>query len=168
MASQSPQPTEPPREERKRIPWIARYTLIIVLIVAIIAIAYFLPYVFRPLLPTGDCRAPTVGLSATPSFNGYRIDVLGVTEHKNLGLYGVSVIKDNLSWSSGLEILSDGELIIGPAGEHLNFTDMNGDGYLSRWDIFTLDSLTSGSQYEVVLFFTDCDHEITREIIIAP
>lgn len=168
MAGETHQSIESPRQEQRRKPWVAGYALVIVLVVAIIAIAYFIPILFPPLLPTGGCRVPTVGLSATPSLNGYRIDVFGVTEHKDLELYGVSVVKDNLSWSDSLEMLSDGELMTGPAGEHLNFTDMNGDGYLSRWDLFTLDNLTSGSQYEVVLIFTPCDHEMTREIIVVP
>ena len=107
-------------------------------------------------------------MSATPSPAGYRIDILGVTEHKDLGRYEVSVLKDNSSWSGSPRILSDGGLGTGPAGEYLNFTDSNGDGSLSRWDFFTLDNLTSGSVYEVVLFFRDCDSEITREVVVAP
>ena len=167
MGAQSPQPDESSRQEPSRIPWIARYALIAILISALIVTAYFIPYVFRPL-PTGDCRAPTVGMSATPSPAGYRIDILGVTEHKDLGRYEVSVLKDNSSWSGSPRILSDGGLGTGPAGEYLNFTDSNGDGSLSRWDFFTLDNLTSGSVYEVVLFFRDCDSEITREVVVAP
>lgn len=95
-------------------------------------------------------------------------EIIGVTQNMDLSLYEVTVLKDNTSWLYYPRILFDGNMGTGPAGEYLNFTDMDADGKLTRWDFLTLENLASGSLYEVVLSWKECDGVIAREVFYAP
>ena len=142
--------------------------LVVMAFIILMIIVYALLYFSSPLLPSDDCNVPTVGLTTTLIPNGIEIEVTGVTQNMDLSLYEVTVLKDNTSRFDNPRILFDGNMGTGPAGEYLNFTDVDADGRLTRWDFLTLENLASGSLYEVVLSWKECDYELTREVFYAP
>lgn len=96
------------------------------------------------------------------------IEVSSPSRLEPLEDYEVSVLKDGTPWSGSPKVLSDGNIGIGPAGEHLNFTDLMSDGKLSGGDFFTLEGLESGSQYEIILIWAANDNKIASHVINVP
>ncbi|MCJ2556249.1 MAG: hypothetical protein LN415_03980 [Candidatus Thermoplasmatota archaeon] len=84
-----------------------------------------------------------------------------------LSAFKVSVLKDGIPWGSP-SVVWQGACGTGWAGEYLNFTDLTSDGKLTGGDFFTLENLTSGSQYEVILIWAANDNKITSEVINVP
>ena len=112
--------------------------------------------------------APVVAMITSPTAKGYELEIAGVSRPENLDAYKVTVVKDLIPWAVFPKILVDGVIGTGPAGEYLNFTDLTGDGKLTGGDFFTLENLTSGSQYEVILLWAADDSKITSETINVP
>ncbi|MCK4456892.1 MAG: hypothetical protein KAW39_04050 [Thermoplasmata archaeon] len=86
-----------------------------------------------------------------------------------LGAYKVSVLKDGTPWSNMPVVLSGGMEVKNSGGDGwLNFTDLTSDGKLTGGDFFTLENLTSGSQYEVILLWASSECEFASEVINVP
>ena len=118
------------------------------------------------------CRYdPSIEIVTTPTTDGYELEVGPLSRREGLPAYKVSVLKDDTPWSNmPVELTSGMEIKNAGGDEWLNFTDLTSDDMLTGGDFFTLEKLTSGSKYEVILLWAaegnDC--EITREVINVP
>ena len=141
-------------------------TLVVTAFLIVIAIVL---YFSGPLLRSGDCNVVTsVDMTADPTFRGYEFTIDGVSQLEELSSFEVSILKDNISWLDDPRIVTIGSIAIGPAGEYLNFTDLNSDGNLSMGDFFRLENLTSDSTYEIVLIWRECDVRIESSVVDIP
>ena len=109
-----------------------------------------------------------VDMITTPTPDGYELDIAPPSRREALGAYKVTVLMDGTPWAGFPEIVIDGAIGTGPAGEYLNFTDLTSDGKLTEGDFFTLENLTSGSQYEFILLWTSTRCKLTSEVINVP
>lgn len=138
--------------------------------VALIAILVVLIILFSQLSPVcpGCTTYPSLALTVSPTLEGYRIQVTGVSEIRPLDRYKVSVLKDDERWSGFPSPVEHGSLGRGPAGEYLNFTDLTFDGNLTAGDWVTLENLESGADYELILLWAECDKRLENAIISVP
>ncbi|MFQ6107902.1 MAG: hypothetical protein ACE5QF_10040 [Thermoplasmata archaeon] len=104
----------------------------------------------------------------TPTPDGYEIEVGPLSRREALGACKVAVLKDGTPWPGFPKIIADGVTGTGPAGEYLNFTDLTSDDELTGGDFFTLENLTSGSQYEVILLWASTVCKFASEVINVP
>ncbi len=117
-------------------------------------------FAFQPRYPD----PPEVELSVISQSSGYKIEISDISESKHVNDYRVAVLKDGLVWfdcRDHLQSYPDSYPIVmgtGPTGEYLNFTNLMGGHGLTRGDYFTLESLTSGSEYEFTLFWRFGQH----------
>ena len=128
---------------------------------------FSVPY---PVVPSCS-HEPSVDMVTTPTINGYEIEVAPPSRQEALSAYKVSVLKDGTPWSDMPVELTGGMEMKNTAGdEWLNFTDLTSDDKLTGGDFFTLENLTSGSKYEVILLWVwganDC--KITSEVMYVP
>ena len=122
-------------------------------------------FVIMPQL-VPDRWGPNASMVAHPTNEGF--DIIITTDRvEPLSMFELRVMKDGHFWSSSPTPLSDGNILNGPYDEYLNFTDLNGDGRLSNGDFFTLENLSSGSQYEVILIWALNDNLVTTELVSA-
>ncbi len=112
-------------------------------------------------------HGPTVDMVAFRTSEGYELEIAAPSRVEALSAYKVTVLKDGVQWGSP-SVVWQGECGTGPAGEYLNFTDLTSDGKLTGGDFFTLEDLTSGSTYEVILLWAADYHKITSEVINVP
>lgn len=123
-----------------------------------------------PVVPSCS-HEPSVNMVTTPTINGYEIEVARPSRQEALIAYKVSVLKDDTPWSDmSVELTGGMEIRNTDGDEWLNFTDLTRDDMLTGGDFFTLEDLTSGSKYEVILLFmwgpNEC--EITSEVMYVP
>lgn len=135
---------------------IAALLLFVFLLVSFVMIPQLVP----------DRWGPNVGMVAHPTNEGFDITITTDREEP-LGRFELRVLKDNSFWLSSPTPLSDGSILNGPYDEYLNFTDLTGDGRLSNGDFFTLENLSSGSQYEVVLYWAPYHSMVASELVSA-
>jgi len=160
------EPRKPRGSTRKSETWKWLVPFIICTVSLILWIV-FLYVSVSPLHPCSESTgAPVVDL-VWPPF-GMEIEVSSPSRLEPLENYKVSVLKDGTPWSGFPKVLSDGNIGIGPASEHLNFTDLMSDGKLSGGDFFTMESLESGSQYEIILLWAANDNKIASHVINVP
>ncbi|MCJ2669947.1 MAG: hypothetical protein LN416_05495 [Candidatus Thermoplasmatota archaeon] len=122
-------------------------------------------FVIMPQL-VPDQTGPNVDMNAHPTNEGFDI-IITTDREEPLSMFELRVLKDGHHWSSSPTPLSDGNILNGPYDEYLNFTDLTGDGRLSNGDFFTLENLSSGSQYEVVLFWAPNHSMVASELVSA-
>lgn len=111
---------------------------------------------------------PSVDTVTWPTWDGYELEIAGLSRARDLDAYKVAVLKDGTPWAGFPKIVVAGAMGTGPAGEYLNFTDLTSDGKLTGGDFFTLENLTSGSQYEFILLWTSTRCKLTSEVINVP
>ena len=114
-------------------------------------------------------HGPAVDMVTSPTTNGYELEIGPPSRMEALGAYKVSVLKDGTPWSNMPVVLSGGMEVKNSGGDGwLNFTDLTSDGKLTGGDFFTLENLTSGSQYEVILLWASSECEFASEVINVP
>jgi len=143
-----------------------RAVVIMVGIAALLLFVFLLVlFVIMPQL-VPDRWGPNASMVAHPTNEGF--DIIVTTDREEpLSMFELRVHKDGHFWSSSHTPLSDGNILNGPYDEYLNFTVLNGDGRLSNGDYFTLENLSSGSQYEVILIWALYDHVMCTELVSA-
>jgi len=112
-------------------------------------------------------HAPTVEMVVRPTWEGYEFELAAPSRVEALSAYKVTVLKDGIPWGAP-SVVKQGDCGNGPVNEELNFTDLTADDKLTGGDFFTLESLTSGSEYEVILLWAADDTKITSETINVP
>ena len=112
-------------------------------------------------------HAPTVDMVVFWTSEGYELEVAAPSRMEALSAYKVTVLKDGIPWGTP-SVVKQGDCGNGPVNEELNFTDLTADGKLTGGDFFTLENLTSGSQYEVILLWAADDTKITSETMYVP
>lgn len=151
------------RNEKAVSPVIA--TILMVAITVVLAAVLYV--MVSGLIGTGTTGAPTAEMITTPTQDGYELEVAAPSRQEALNAYKVSVLKDGTPWGTPAA-LAGGNILTGPAGEKLNFTDLTSDTKLTGGDFFTLEVLESGAQYEVILLWAANDNKITSETINVP
>ncbi len=119
------------------------------------------------LIGTPGGGSPTINITYTPTERGYELKVT-TDRAEGYRSYEVTVLKDGTAWSGFPKALTAGAIGTGPATEYLNFTDVAGADKLTTGDFFTLESLASGSTYELMLIWATDDGVITTEEIEVP
>ena len=141
--------------------------------VAILSITFsvllFVLFSFPFGLVGTDCPCgPSAEMATHPTSYGYELEIASTCETCELNAWKVAVLKDGTPWFWSPKVVWDGAIGTGPAGEYLNFTDLTGDDELTDGDFFTLENLTSGSTYEVILLRATDDNKIASEVITVP
>lgn len=144
-----------------------RAAVIVVGIAALLLFVFLLVFFVTMPQLVPDRWGPNVDMVAHPTNEGFDI-IITIDREEPLSRFELRVLKDGHFWSSSPTPLSDGNILNGPYDEYLNFTDLTGDGRLSNGDFFTLENLSSGSQYEVVLVWALTNHCMATELVKAP
>ncbi|MCJ2555797.1 MAG: type IV pilin [Candidatus Thermoplasmatota archaeon] len=152
------------RNEKAVSPVIA--TILMVAITVVLAAVLYV--MVSGLIGTGSSGAPTIDIMQKGV--GIGEYELKVTPDRGVGYssYEVSVLMDGTAWSGFPKALSAGLIGSGPANENLTYTDVAGVDTLTKGDFFTLEGLSSGSTYELLLIWAADDGVITSEIINVP
>lgn len=153
------------RNEKAVSPVIA--TILMVAITVVLAAVLYV--MVSGLIGTGTTGAPTADMIASSTPEGYELEVAPPSRSEGLSAYKISVLKDNTPWTNMPVVVSGGMAIKNAGGdEWLNFTDLTSDSKLTGGDFFTLEDLTSGSKYEVILLWASTDNKITSEEMNVP
>ncbi|MEE9490413.1 MAG: hypothetical protein V3V91_08255, partial [Thermoplasmata archaeon] len=129
---------------------IGRRLVVLALVLFLAALGMFAYYLTLPQYTGPRCwgffDSPEMTLYAMPAPNGFAFDVTSTSHVKPLDCYTVMIYKDGVRlWpeSQGAEEVVEGQIGTWPAGELLSFADTDGDGKLTRGDVFTLQWLDS-------------------------
>ncbi len=154
------------RNEKAVSPVIA--TILMVAITVVLAAVLYV--MVSGLIGTGTTGAPTVEMIPTSTSEGYELQFAQPSRAEGLSAYKVTVLKDGAAWSVMPALVSGGMEAenTGGAGEWLNFTDLLDEGDLTGGDFFTLEKLSSGSEYEVILLWAATNNKITSEKMTIP
>jgi len=125
-----------------------------------------------PLEPRGcGMGSPSVDLSATQTSRGYEFEITATSRTVPSECYKVAILQDGtpiwLQYTTWKNV-TEGNIMTGPAGEYLNFTDSDHNGKLSRGDFFTLERLEPSTEYELILLWAVNVNKITSEVINVP
>lgn len=136
-------------------------------VVSVVILFVLFPFPSSTVYPPCS-HEPSVDTVTWPTWDGYELEIAGLSRARNLDAYKIAVLKDGTPWAGFPKIVVNGAIGTGPAGEYLNFTDLTSDGKLTGGDFFTLENLTSGSQYEFILLWTSTSCKLTSEVINVP
>ncbi len=119
----------------KRKPILA--VVIVAGIAALLLLAFLLVFfVMMPQLVPPQWDSPNVDMVAHQTNEGYDI-IIATDREEPLNRFELHVLKDGSFWQYSETPLSEGNILVGPFDECLNFTDLTGDGRLSNGDSFT-------------------------------
>ncbi|MEE9489197.1 MAG: hypothetical protein V3V91_02015 [Thermoplasmata archaeon] len=167
------EPTETESEHTKNPTVGARKGFLVYFVVALIVFVatFSLALILHNSLfgIVGPDGGPKVEMTAIQEPEGYEIMITEVSQVWELSDFKVLILTEDDPWPGFPKVLGPGHIGQGPNGEYANFTDLTGDGILSRGDFIALQGLQSGVLYEVVLIWALLeDIELDSESILVP
>ncbi len=150
--------------DRNRLVRTALVVIVVAALVLLILALYFSQSgIWRP--PHGG---PDIEMTVRSRPEGYRIEIVSVSELWDLDSFQVLILTEETPWTSFPRVLEVGPLGRGASGEYLNFTDIAYERELSLGDFFTLQGLQSSTEYEIKLIWAQEDVELDSKTILVP
>lgn len=154
-------------EGPRRSPNMTAFAVVVVLVVIANAANLSTHFIYAREPSDPCCLCPDVEMFQRNRPSGYELEVY-TSRTEPLYFFRVTAFTNGTEWTGFPKTLEPFTLGRGPLGGYLNFTDITWDGRLSNGDFFTLESLESGSQYEIILIWAANDNKIGSHVIRVP